>query len=127
MSELTVSQPFSRYAAVLLLGAAAAVGCARDGVGTPTHELTQLISSVSDFAGDPEQFQAMFADEALPVGTERSEYGLYSFRAKEVSISDNAARITVEVSDFDDKLIGEVEWTAVLKDGQWKLNLAPLP
>ena len=35
--------------------------------------------------------------------------------------------IPVELSDSDDKIVGEVEWTAERQGGQWKLKDAPLP
>ena len=127
MGELANPPPLSRCATVLLLLAVAAIGCSDGGVGTPSDEFSQLVSSVSDFAGDVEKFEAMFADEAVPPESERAEYGRYSFWAKQVSVSGDSARMTVEVSDLDDKIVGEVEWTAVREDGQWKFNHAPLP
>ena len=77
--------------------------------------------------GDLEMFQGMFASEAVPDESERREYGRYSFWAREVSVSGNSATVIVEVSDLDDKIVGELEWTAALEGGQWKLNSAPLP
>ena len=38
-----------------------------------------------------------------------------------------SATVTVEVRDFDNQLVGEVQWAAVLEDGRWKLQDAPLP
>jgi len=111
----------------LLLWLTVVVGCSGNEFGTPSDELAQFIAGVADSAGNPETFQAIFAAGTTPDESERSKYGSHAFWAKNVSISGDMATVTVEVSDSDDRVISELEWTAVQEAGQWKLKTAPLP
>ena len=111
----------------MLLSVAVVVGCGGDDVGSSADELSQFISGVSDSMGNPATFVAVFATGAAPAESEQSKYLQYRFWAKDVDISGDSATVTVEISDSSDKVVAEVEWTAVREGGQWKLKTAPLP
>jgi hypothetical protein len=90
--------------------------------------VARLISGMSDAVGTAEGFQALFAEGAAPPESERSRYKLYMFSATSAAVSGDSATATVRVENAaDDKLVGEVEWTAVRVGEGWKVKEAPLP
>ena len=110
-----------------LLSVALVAGCGGDDRGTPRDDLSQLVSGVADSAGTPQAFEKIFARGAAPAKSKRADFGRYAFWAKDVELSGDAATVTVELRDFDNQLVGEVQWAAVREDGRWKLQDAPLP
>lgn len=95
---------------------------------TDADRVARLVSDMSDAAGTPTGFQAIFAEGAAPSEAERANYRGYGFRATATRVSGDSATATVRVErSADDQLVGETEWTAVRSDGGWKLQEAPMP
>lgn len=113
---------------VLLLPVCSACSETGDGESTEADKVSGLVQDVADAASQPDRLNRLFAKGAEPAADRRLEYRKFTYRpAERPSIEGDAAAITVTVRDSMDQDVGQVPWTAVREDGQWKLKDAPLP
>lgn len=111
----------------------AAPGCAKKADGPPTDDkdiLHNLVSQVPDSSGNAKSFKAFFAkDGTVPDETERKRFEKLLFKGVgDPSITGDTATQKVEVRDDDaGQTLGQVAWTFVKENSQWKLKTAPLP
>jgi len=130
---------FTRLGLTSMLLAVAVAGCSKAQPGpedaTDFGLINQLVWEISETEGrEPERFEAVFAEGALPQGAERKRFATYHFKLLEnVEVTGDTATLTVKVWDFDAdqtsdaEAIGDVTWKAVKKDGDWWISEAPLP
>lgn len=116
--------------ALLLPLAAICSGCGgeKQEVAPEDTRMVGLVTSLEDVAGDPKNFQSLFAEGAAPKDSERPKYKQHKFQVKDTPrVSGDTAVFTVVVSKPDGAVVGEKEWTAVKVGDKWKLKDAPLP
>ncbi len=104
----------------------AIVGCGGDG-GASSKEVSQFICGVADVMDNPATFDTVFATGATPVESQRANYRRYTYWTNDVDVSGDSATADVEISDFSDKVVATLQWTALREGGNWKLKDAPLP
>jgi hypothetical protein len=116
---------------VALAVLAAFAGCGEDvpeGQHSEKEQVAKLVRAVADASRTEPSFKALFASGASPQGRANREYAKYTFRPiEEPEVDGESATIAVLVRDVRDQEIGNVEWTAVKENGEWKLSSAPLP
>lgn len=96
---------------------------------TGWSEEQQVADGLLSALHDPETFEFMFVEGKAPEsGAEL--FAKYRFHAGsgDVVVDGFKATVTVQVQDSDGDPVGEtVQWKAIKKGGEWKLESAPLP
>jgi len=117
----------------LLCGVLSSSGCSSKPDGPPVGDdavLRNLASQMPDNSGNAKSFKAFFATGAtVPDEAARARYKKLYFKAVgSPSINGDTATVKVEVRDDDiPQPLGQVDWTFVKENSQWKVKTAPLP
>lgn len=117
------------WMALSVLGAVA--GCGGSGSASASDPdrmaVKALVSSLPDQASTPKRAAEVFAD-AKPDAETCRRIAAYMFVPESIQVAGDSATIQVKVYNAETSLeVAASEWTAVKRDGQWKLQSAPIP
>lgn len=109
----------------------ALAGCgsqsANSGASLEEQAVHALVSSLPDRAGSPKRAAEQYA-ELKPDAELCKRIAAYQFVPQSIAIEGDTARVKVKVYNAETSLdVAETDWTAVKRDGAWKLQDAPIP